>query len=77
MSNVEIIKSNLIDKILSLNNEDLLKAIDRIIGELPATKGQVTLSPQQKEVLMMSDDDIKRGRLFSEEEIDKLDQEHI
>jgi len=73
---IEIIKNKLIDKVLATNNEELLKAIDRIFESTQA-EGKVLLSSEQIEMLTMSENDIKNDDVISESELEKLDDEWL
>lgn len=76
MTSLEILKNNLIDKILVTNNEKLLKAISSIF-ESTQSKEKIQLSSEQIEMLLMSENDIKNGRIISEEELEKSDKKWL
>ena len=76
MTALDIIKSNLIDRIIATNNEKLLNAID-IIFESTQSEEKVKLSSEQIEMLMMSENDIECGKLISEDELRKSDIEWL
>ena len=71
MENVKTIKSSLIDKILSIDDREFLLELDNIISFNNEGSEIVELSKEQKTMLAMSDDDIKNGRLISQEAMDK------
>ena len=72
MRSIDIIKNNLIDKILTIRNQDLLTALDKLIVS-SSTTDDVELSEEQKFMLLMSEEDIKAGRLISQDELDNND----
>lgn len=72
MRSIDIIKNNLIDKILSISNQDFLMALDKLIDS-SSTTFNVELSEEQKLMLLMSEEDIKAGRLISQDELDNND----
>jgi hypothetical protein len=72
MLKVDEIKNEIIGKILSINNEDFLDAIDRLIDSSNQI-GQVIVTPEQRVYLEMSEDDILAGRIVSEEEMKEYD----
>jgi len=72
MNTLNNLKNNLIDKIAATENEKLLNAIISIF-EVSKVNEKTSFSLEQLEMLKMSEEDIKYGRLYSEEEVDKLD----
>lgn len=74
MTTLDILKNSLIDKILVTNNEGLLKAISSIF-ESTQKEEKMQFSSEQIEMLLMSENDIKYGRIVSEEELEILDKE--
>lgn len=74
MTQLENIKTRLIDRISSSKNEKLLSAIENI---LIVTEEPVTYTPEQFEMLMMAEEDIKYGNVTSQEELDKMDDEWL
>ena len=76
MTTLYVIKSNLIDRIIATKNEKLLNAIVNIF-ESTQSEEKVQLSSEQIEMLMMSESDIKHGKLVSEDELKKTDLEWL
>lgn len=76
MTTLDSIKNNLISQIMASKNEKLLKAINNIFDSTRESN-IVSLSPQQVEVLMMSEHDIENDRLISAEELEKSDSEWL
>lgn len=77
MATVENIRSELIDKILTIKNKEFLKALDKLISTSASDTGIVDLTDEQKAMLEMSEDDIKEGRLISQEAMDKRNLEWL
>jgi hypothetical protein len=77
MATVNEIRSGLIDKILSIKNKEFLVALDKLISSSATTNDMVELSTEQKQMLEMSDEDIKNGRLISQEAMDKRNLEWL
>lgn len=77
MATVDKIRSGLIDKILTIRNKDFLLALDNLISSSSADSETVELTPEQKEMLKMSEKDIKYGRLVSQEAMDKRNLEWL
>ncbi|MCW4469886.1 hypothetical protein OGH69_12975 [Flavobacterium sp. MFBS3-15] len=74
MNQLETIKSRLIDRITASKNEKLLSAIENIFI---VTEEPVTYTPEQFEMLMLAEDDIKYGNVTSQEDLDKMDEEWL
>ncbi|NRA92552.1 MAG: hypothetical protein HRU26_07680 [Psychroserpens sp.] len=77
MATVDKIRSGLIDKILSIRNKDFLLALDSLISSSSADNEVVGLTTEQKEMLEMSEADIKSERLISQEAMDKRNLEWL
>lgn len=67
MAMVNQIKDDLIRKILSINDQDVLKALDNFLSNSISGEENVKLIVAQKEMLEMSEQDIKEGRLISQD----------
>ena len=76
MTSLDNIKNSLIDQILLTKNEKLLKAIANIFDSTEK-EDTVQLSSEQIEMLLMSENDIKEGKIISEEELMKSDLEWL
>jgi len=57
-----------------MTHERLFQGISKIFKHAQV-ENEVALSLEQLTMLAMSEDDIANGRLISEEELDKLDEE--
>tara|TARA_B100001765_G_scaffold213212_1_gene178643 strand:+ start:103 stop:345 length:243 start_codon:yes stop_codon:yes gene_type:complete len=77
MATVDKIRSGLIDKILAIKNKDFLVALDNLISSSSADNELVELTAEQKEMLEMSEVDIKNGRLISQDAMDKRNLEWL
>ncbi len=77
METVDKIRNGLIDKILSIKNKGLLEALDKIISSSTSESEIVELTDEQKIMLEMSEQDIKNGRLISQEAMDKRNIEWL
>lgn len=76
MTALDSLKNDLISHIMASRNEKLLRAIENIFDSTKESN-VVSLSPQQIEVLMMSEHDIENDRLISAEELEKSDSEWL
>ena len=73
MAHIEQIRHSVIDKILSINSEELLSAFNKILES--KSEDATSLTKEQIEMLKMSDNDIANGRIVSQSEIDQMDAE--
>ncbi|PQJ72496.1 hypothetical protein [Polaribacter butkevichii] len=77
MATVDKIRTALIDKILSINNKDFLEALDKLISSSKFELEIVELTDEQKLMLEMSENDIKTGKLISQEAMNKRNLEWL
>ena len=76
MTTLDSIKNRLVDRILAVQDEKFLEAVEKIF--VTTQKEEILkLYPEQKEMLMMSDADIAAGHVVSESELDKLDSQWL
>ncbi|GAB6012431.1 hypothetical protein [Viscerimonas tarda] len=67
-------KYDIISWITGLEDKKLIRRLHQLAMN-QTEENIVHLSPEQTELLKMSDDDIKNGRLVSEEKLNKLDEQ--
>lgn len=77
MATVDKIRTGLIDKILSITDKDFLESLDKFISSKKTESEIVKLSEAQKEMLEMSEQDIKSGKLISQEAMNKRNLEWL
>lgn len=77
MATVDKIRNGLIDKILSIKNKDFLEALDKLVSSSSSESELVELTIEQKAMLEMSEQDIKSGKLISQEALDKRNLEWL
>ena len=75
MENLETLRASLVQKIFSTDNLNLLEAINQIFSSTEVEEKEYKLSENQKKLLMLAEDDIKYGRLVSDEVLRKMDEE--
>lgn len=73
MSTTDILRNNIIDKLLTISNKDYLSALYQLVKTSAVDKDIVELSEEQILMLQLSDEDIKNGRLISQTQLDKDD----
>lgn len=76
MKTADNIRNKLIDKILSIQNTDFLKALDKLVTT-SAQADTVSITKEQSEMLQMSENDISAGRLISHDNLDSEDREWL
>ena len=77
MSTIDITRNKIIDKLLVISNERYLDAILQIVDNSSSIVEKVELQPAQIELLRMSEDDYKNGRVISQEQLDNEDKEWL
>ena len=77
MSKVENVRSELISKIKSINNKELLIALNALVASNKTELNEESLSAEQIQMLEMSQEDIKNGKLISQEAMNKRNQEWL
>ncbi len=75
MATVDNLRNGLIEKILSIKNKAFLEALDTLISS--SESETIALSKEQKAMLEMSEQDIKDGKLISQEAMDKRNLEWL
>ena len=75
MSHTEHLRNSIIEKLLSISNPDLLKAFKEILES--SEEDKITLNKSQRELLNMSQNDIAKGKIITQNELDKLDSEWL
>jgi hypothetical protein len=77
MATVDTLRNDLIDKLLSISNKDYLQALNKLVENSSSAQEKVQLTEEQILMLQLSDDDIKAGRLTSQQDLDKSDLEWL
>lgn len=77
IATVDKLRSQLIDKILAIKNKAFLEALDKLLATSTTSSDAIELSVEQKEMLEMSESDIEKGHLISEEAMDKRNIEWL
>jgi hypothetical protein len=77
MATVDTLRNNLIEKLLTISNKDYLLALTQLVDTSAVEKHPFKLTASQIEMLKLSEEDIKAGRLISHEEVVKADREWL
>lgn len=77
MTTVDNVRNELIDKIMSIKNKEFLEALDQLVSSSLSQSESIELNHEQKAMLEMSEQDLKEGRLISQEAMDKRNLEWL
>lgn len=77
MATLDNIRNGLIQKILSIRNKDFLEALDKLITSSESESEIIELTNEQKQMLEMSEKDIKNGKLISQDAMNKRNLEWL
>lgn len=75
MENIETLRASLVQKIFCTENIILLEAINKIFSSTETEDKKYKLSENQKKLLQLAEEDIEYGKLVSDEELRKMDEE--
>lgn len=68
----------MIDKILSIKNKDFLEALDKLLVSSSSSESEIMeLTSEEKTMLKMSKQNIKKRKLISQEAMDKKNMEWL
>lgn len=73
MEATDILRNNIIDKLLTITDADYLSAIYQLVERSSADNDTVKLTEEQTLMLQLSDKDILNGKLISQNQLDKED----
>jgi archaellum component FlaF (FlaF/FlaG flagellin family) len=77
MATIENVRNGLIDKILTIRNKEFLVALDKLISSSSSESDSVQLTSEQRAMLEMSEQDIKDGKLISQDAMQKRNLEWL
>jgi hypothetical protein len=73
MATVDNLRNSIIDKLLTITNKKYLLALYQLVEKSSVEQDTVKLTQEQVLMLELSDEDIKTGKLISQEQLDKED----
>ena len=73
MSTTDVLRNNIIDKLLTIDNENYLSALYQLVNSSLVIQDTVKLTEEQILMLQLSDRDIENGRLIPQDKLDKDD----
>ena len=77
MATTDQIRNNLIDKLMSIGNKDILSAIDRLLESTVKEKDVYKVSDQQRLILQASELDIRNGKFISDDDLNKEEDQWL
>ena len=77
MENIEAVRTKLVERIFSTKNVNFLQATENLFLSVEPQEhsDKYILSENQKELILLAEEDIKYGRTISDDELRKLDEE--
>ncbi len=73
MPAIDVLRDRLIDKLLTIQDEGLLRALDQLLRSKMNPEEKVKITEAQRRMLQLSEDDIKYGRTISQDQMDQED----
>lgn len=73
MGTTDMLRNDIIDKLLTISNKDYLSALYQLVNSSSVGQDTVQLTEEQVLMLQLSDNDIKNGKLISHDQLDKDD----
>ena len=77
MESTDILRNNIIDKLLTITDADYLSAIYELVERSSSDNNTVKLTEEQILMLQLSDKDILNGILISQDQLDKEDRQWL
>jgi hypothetical protein len=71
------LKYNVLDKLISVNDDNLLKKINNLIGNVDLEETPIKVSNAQKQMLMNSEQDILNDNLISNEDVNEEEEQWL
>ena len=73
MSTTDLIRNNIIDKLLTISNEEYLSALYQLVSSSSVGQDAIQLSEEQVIMLQLSDEDIVNGKFITQDQLDNDD----
>jgi vacuolar-type H+-ATPase subunit E/Vma4 len=74
MTKVDILRNEIIEKVLCISNKEYLNAINQIVDNKEYNDNLIKLTTEQKYILDLSDNDIINNRVIKHEDLMKSKQ---
>jgi len=73
MDSTDMLRNDIIDKLLTISNKDYLSALYQLVNSSSVDQDTVQLTEEQVLMLQLSYNDIKNGKVISHDQLDKDD----
>ncbi len=73
MATIDSIRNGIIDKLMTISDKTYLMALHDLVERSAVDQDSIKLSKEQLLMLESSEEDIKNGKLVSQDELDKAD----
>jgi hypothetical protein len=77
MSKVDVIRNEIIDKLLAISDKEYLMALHRLVENSTVKNEKIKFTEEQKLMLEMSELDILHGQIISQDDLDRNDLEWL
>lgn len=77
MSQIDVIRNEIIDRLLAISDKEYLMALHRLVDNSAVQDEKIKLTKEQKLMLEMSESDIINGRIISQNDLDRNDLEWL
>ena len=74
---VNDLKYNLLDKLISVRDPDILKKINDLIGNVDINRPIFKVTDAQKQMLTKSEEDIRNGNIISDDELNTEEEVRV
>ncbi len=74
---VDNLKYSLLDKLISIHDDDLLKKINDLIGNVDLEETPIKVVDAQRQMLMRSEQDILNDNLISNEDVNEEEEQWL
>jgi hypothetical protein len=71
------LKYSLLDKLISIHDDDLLKKIDDLIGNVDLEETPIKVSDAQRQMLTNSEQDILNNNLISDDDVNEEEEQWL
>jgi hypothetical protein len=71
------LRLSILDKIISITDEDLLERIDRLLGKVDLEKTVIKVNERQQQMLLNSEDDILKRNFVADEELNEEEEKWL
>jgi len=74
---VDNLKYSILDKLILVNDKDLLKKINDLIGDINLENAPIKVSDAQRQMLLNSEQDILNKNLLSDQDVNEEEEQWL